>query len=122
MRRSRKPVWAFAVHRGFESLPLRSRMASVGQPQALPVAGRRPSAVAVLDLVRRGLGLVALGGLLYCASVTAAGTGYRPTRVVPAGTGGSPDWLRGPLADLGWVLPIHDFAVYVTVMLGCFLV
>jgi alpha-1,6-mannosyltransferase len=97
-------------------------MASVGQPQALPVAGRRPSLVAVLDLVRRGLGLLSLGGLVYFAFVIAAGAGYRPTRVVPARTGGFPDWLRGPLADLGWVLPIHDFAVYVTVMLGCFLV
>src|SRR2546423_6588881 len=111
MRRSRKPVWAFAVHRGFESLPLRSRMASVGQPQALPVAGRRPSAVAVLDLVRRGLGMLSLGGLLYFAFVIAAGAGYRPTRVVPARTGGFPDWLGGPLADLGWVLPLPDFAL-----------
>jgi alpha-1,6-mannosyltransferase len=97
-------------------------MASVGQPQALTVAGRRPSLVAVRDLARRGLGLLSLGGLVYFAFVIVAGAGYRPTRVVPARTGGFPDWLRGPLGDLGWVLPIHDFAAYTTVMLGCFLV
>jgi alpha-1,6-mannosyltransferase len=97
-------------------------MASVGQPQALPVTARRPSLAAALDAARRGLGLLSLGGLLYLAFIIVAGAGYRPTKVVPARSGGFPDWLRGPLAELGWVLPIHDFAVYVTWMLGCFLI
>src|SRR5919197_5012746 len=125
MRRSRKPVWAFSVHRGFESLPLRSsrsrEMASVGQPQALPVPARRASLAPVLEHVRRGLGLLSLGGLVYCGYVIASGAANRPTLLVPARTGGFPLWLRGPLTDLGFFLRYHDFAIYVVVMLGCFL-
>src|SRR5215218_4735304 len=40
MRRSRKPLWAFLVHRGFESLPLRSSARPV--PPSL-LAGRGAS-------------------------------------------------------------------------------
>jgi alpha-1,6-mannosyltransferase len=97
-------------------------MASVGQPSTLPAAAGGASLAGVRDLARRGLGLLSLGGLVGLALVIVAGAAYRPTRVVPARSGGFPDWLRGPLGDLGWVLNLHDFGAYVTAMLGCFLV
>ena len=97
-------------------------MASVGQSQALPVPARRTALPAVLGYVRRALGVLSLAGLVYCAYVIASGAAYRPTLVVPARSGGFPLWLRGPLSDLGYFLRLHDFAVYVLVMLGFFAV
>jgi alpha-1,6-mannosyltransferase len=91
-------------------------MSTVGQPRVLPLP-----AVGLVHL-RRLLGLVSLGGLLYCGYVIVSGAANRPTLLVPARSGGFPLWLRGPLSDLGYYLHYHDFAIYVVAMLGCFLV
>jgi alpha-1,6-mannosyltransferase len=91
-------------------------MSTVGQPRALSVP-----TVGLVQL-RRLLGLVSLGGLLYCSYVIVSGAANRPGLLVPARSGGFPLWLRGPLGDLGYFLHYHDFAIYVVAMLGCFLV
>jgi alpha-1,6-mannosyltransferase len=72
--------------------------------------------------LRRLLGLVSLGGLLYCSWVIVTGAANLPTRLVPGRSGGFPLWLRGPLGDLGTPLHYHDFVVLVVVMLGLFVV
>src|SRR5919201_5274673 len=97
-------------------------MAFVGQPQALPVPARPAALPAVLGLVRRGVGLLSLGGLVYCSWVIVSGAAYRPTLLVPARNGGFPFFLRGPLSDLGYFLHFADFPRYVVGMLGCFLI
>ena len=73
-------------------------------------------------LSRRVLGVFSLAGLALCAWVIVTGAAYRPTPLVPARQGGFPLWLRGPLGDLGGYLPYHDFAVWMIVMLGVWLV
>lgn len=70
----------------------------------------------------RGLGLISIGGLVYCSYVIVSGAAYRPSRLVPARSGGFPGWLRGPLTEIGFQLTRSDFATYVLVMLGCFLI
>src|SRR4051812_38446859 len=99
-------------------------MASAGQPHALS-AGERPrpaAGAAVLLAVRRLLGLASIAGLSVCAWAIVSGAAYRPTALVPARTGGFPLWLRGPLGSLGGYLPYSDFAVWMVVMMGIFLV
>ncbi len=99
-------------------------MASAGQPHALN-AGERPrpaAGAAVLLAVRRLLGLASIAGLSVCAWAIVTGASYRPTALVPARTGGFPLWLRGPLGDLGGYLPYSDFAIWMAVMMGIFLV
>ena len=99
-------------------------MASAGQPHALS-AGERPrpaAGAAVLLAVRRLLGLASIAGLSVCAWAIVSGAAYRPTALVPARVGGFPLWLRGPLGSLGGYLPYSDFAVWMVVMMGIFLV
>lgn len=71
---------------------------------------------------RRLLGVASLVGLAICAWAIVTGAAYRPTALVPARTGGFPLWLRGPLGSLGGFLPYSDFAVWMLVMMGIFLV
>jgi uncharacterized membrane protein len=98
-------------------------MASVGEPHALRARlGRRPTAAAVLEAVRRLLGVASIAGLSVCAWAIVTGAAYRPTALVPARTGGFPLWLRGPLGGLGGYLPYSDFAIWMVVMTGIFLV
>ncbi len=99
-------------------------MASAGQPHALS-AGERPrpaAGAAVLLAVRRLLGLASIAGLSVCAWAIVSGAAYRPTALVPARAGGFPLWLRGPLGSLGGYLPYSDFAIWMVVMMGIFLV
>ena len=99
-------------------------MASAGQPHALS-AGERPrpaAGAAVLLAVRRLLGLASIAGLSVCAWAIVSGAAYRPTALVPARAGGFPLWLRGPLGSLGGYLPYSDFAIWMVVMTGIFLV
>ena len=70
---------------------------------------------------RRALGGLSLAGLALCAWVIVTGAAYRPTPLVPARQGGFPLWLRGPLGDLGGYLPYGDFAVWMLVMCGVWL-
>jgi Glycosyltransferase family 87 len=94
-------------------------MASVGQQHVLPARTRRP--VAALGLARRLLGVASIAGLGLCAWVIVTGAAYRPTVLVPARTGGFPLWLRGPLGDFSGYLTYADFAVWMVVMTGIFL-
>ena len=73
-------------------------------------------------LARRGIGVASLAGLAVCAWAVVTGAAYRPTPLVPARTGGFPPWLRGPLGDLGGYLPYEDFALWMVVMCGVWLV
>jgi uncharacterized membrane protein len=99
-------------------------MASVGEPHALSAQERpRPEVgAAVLLAIRRLLGLASIAGLSICAWAIVSGAAYRPTALVPARVGGFPLWLRGPLGSLGGYLPYSDFAVWMVVMMGIFLV
>jgi hypothetical protein len=92
-------------------------MASVGHAPGLPAARATASARA-----RVALGAVALAGIVFCSYSIAAGAAYRPTTLVPGRTGGFPPWLRGALSGLDGYLTRTDFATYVLVMCGCFLV
>jgi alpha-1,6-mannosyltransferase len=76
----------------------------------------------VPELARRVAGVASLAGLLLCAWVIVSGASYRPTALVPARQGGFPLWLRGPLGELGGYLPYSDFAVWMVVMTGIFVV
>ncbi len=99
-------------------------MASAGQPHVLS-AGERPrpaAGAAVLLAVRRLLGLASIAGLSICAWAIVSGAAYRPTALVPARAGGFPLWLRGPLGSLGGYLPYSDFAIWMVVMMGIFLI
>ncbi len=99
-------------------------MASAGQPHALS-AGERPrpaAGAAALLAVRRLLGLASIAGLSVCAWAIVSGAAYRPTALVPARAGGFPLWLRGPLGSLGGYLPYSDFAIWMVVMMGIFLI
>jgi glycosyl transferase family 87 len=73
-------------------------------------------------LARRALGVASLTGLAVCAWVIVTGAAYRPTPLVPGRQGGFPLWLRGPLGDLGGYLPYDDFAAWMVVMCGVWLV
>lgn len=73
-------------------------------------------------LARRAVGIASLAGLALCAWVIVTGAAYRPTRLVPGRQGGFPPWLRGPLGDLGGYLPYGDFAIWMVVMCGVWLV
>jgi hypothetical protein len=97
-------------------------MASVGQPSVLSVPRRRVSPGDAALTLRRALGLASLAGLVYCSFVIASSAAFRPSILVPARVGGFPGWLRGPLSDVGYIVSIHDFAVYALSMTGCFLV
>src|SRR4051794_17724751 len=99
-------------------------MASVGETHALSARERpRPAAGSGLFLaVRRLLGLASIAGLSVCAWAIVTGAAYRPTALVPARTGGFPLWLRGPLGDFGGYLLYSDFAVWMFVMMGIFLI
>jgi Glycosyltransferase family 87 len=97
-------------------------MATVGRPQALPAPARRVTPAAAASAARRILGLASLVGLVWCAWAIVTGAAYRPTELVPARLGGFPLWLRGPLGDLGGFLPLTDFALYVLLMCGLFVV
>jgi alpha-1,6-mannosyltransferase len=77
---------------------------------------------ALLLAIRRLLGLASIAGLSICAWAIVSGAAYRPTALVPANTGGFPLWLRGPLGAAGGYLTYSDFAVWMTVMMGIFLV
>lgn len=66
--------------------------------------------------------MASLAGLVWCSWVIVTGAAYRPTALVPSRVGGFPLWLRGPLGDLGGILPLPDFGTYVLVMCGCFIV
>lgn len=77
---------------------------------------------AALLAVRRLLGLASITGLGICSWAIVSGAAYRPTALVPARTGGFPPWLRGPLNGAGGYLPYSDFAVWIVVMMGVFLV
>ncbi len=89
-------------------------MAAAGQLSRAMPAAAAPA--------RRVLGVAALAGLALCAWVIVSGAAYRPTPLVPGRQGGFPLWLRGPLGELGGYLPYHDFAVWMIVMLGAWLV
>jgi alpha-1,6-mannosyltransferase len=99
-------------------------MASVGELHALRARERpqRSTGAAILLAVRRLLGLASIAGLSICAWAIVTGASYRPTALVPARTGGFPLWLRGPLGDLGGYLPYSDFAIWMVVMMGIFVV
>ena len=98
-------------------------MASVGQPHARSARERsRPKRAAVLLVVRQVLGLASIAGLTICSWAIVTGAAYRPTALVPARTGGFPLWLRGPLDGLGGYLLYSDFAIWMIVMTGIFLI
>jgi alpha-1,6-mannosyltransferase len=83
-------------------------------------AERNPRALSgeeIALLGRQTLALISLAGLTLCAWVIVTGAAYRPTRLVPARQGGFPEWLRGPLGDLGGLLPYRDFAGWMVAML-----
>ena len=77
---------------------------------------------AALLLARRVLGLASIVGLTVCSWAIVTGAAYRPTALVPARTGGFPLWLRGPLGGLGGYLPYSDFAIWLVMMTGIFVV
>lgn len=98
-------------------------MASVGQRHALRAQERpRPRGATVLLVVRQVLGLVSIAGLSVCSWAIVTGAAYRPTALVPGRTGGFPLWLRGPLDGAGGYLLYSDFAVWMIVMTGIFVV
>lgn len=69
------------------------------------------------------LGIAALAGMLVAGVVLGAGAaGQRLYFFVPAARPGFPDWMRGPLADLGLRLDPHDGAVLLVVLFACYLV
>jgi alpha-1,6-mannosyltransferase len=83
-------------------------------------AERNPRALSgeeIALLGRQALALLTLAGLTLGAWVIVTGAAYRPTRLVPARQGGFPEWLRGPLGDLGGVLTYRDFAGWMVAML-----
>src|SRR3954469_3120800 len=98
-------------------------MASVGDSHALPARERpRPAVRATMLLaLRRVLGLVSIVGLTVCSWAIVTGAAYRPTALVPSRTGGFPLWLRGPLGGFSGYLPYSDFAIWMVVMTGIFL-
>ncbi|MDX6650018.1 MAG: alpha,6-mannosyltransferase [Solirubrobacteraceae bacterium] len=88
-------------------------------------AERNPRALSgeeIALLGRQAVGALSLAGLALCSWVIVTGAAYRPTRLVPARQGGFPDWLRGPLGDLGGLLPYRDFAGWMVAMLVLWLV
>lgn len=97
------------------------RMASAGQstspPEIAPI-----SAAEGLHVARQALAVASLAGLTICAWVIVTGAAYRPNRLVPARQGGFPDWLRGPLGELGGLLPYSDWAGWMVAMLAFWLV
>jgi alpha-1,6-mannosyltransferase len=69
------------------------------------------------------IGIAALAGMLAAGVVLGAGAaGQRLYFFVPAARSGFPDWMRGPLPDLGLRLDPHDGAVLLVVLFACYLV
>jgi len=72
---------------------------------------------------RRALGIAALLGMLVAGAILAAAAASTRLLVfVPAAKREFPDWLRGPLADLGLRLDAHGGAVTLVVLFACYLV
>jgi alpha-1,6-mannosyltransferase len=73
--------------------------------------------------LRRALGIGALAGILVAGVVLGAGAaGERLIFFVPAAQRSFPDWMRGPLADLGLRLDAHDGAALLVVLFAFYLV
>src|SRR5436190_15134638 len=69
----------------------------------------------------RALGTLGLLGVLATSLLVAAGAAGGPTRFVPARSGGWPDWLAGPLADLHLGLGGDRFQTLTLLMAGGYL-
>ena len=79
--------------------------------------GERLSAAAVA----RAAAVIALAAMAVAAVLICLEAGARATTVVPASVRDYPDWLRGPLPELGDGLTEGRFAVLFLVMCGCYL-
>lgn len=66
--------------------------------------------------------LVALGALAVCGVVTAVGLGASLPPLAPFNEPGRPDWLGGPLADIGPGLGRLTFVVLLVIMLALYAV
>jgi hypothetical protein len=69
-----------------------------------------------LDRALRALGALGLLGVLGSVFLVAAGAARSPSTFVPARSGGWPDWLAGPLQDLGVGLTDASFQAYVLIL------
>lgn len=86
-----------------------------------PLGTRLPAGAAAQ--AQRIAGLGALSGMLVAGAVLAAGAaGQRLYYFVPAEKGGYPDWLRGPLAELGITLTAFQGARLIVAMSLCYVV
>src|SRR5947207_9979185 len=72
-------------------------------------------------VIRRGLALVSLVGLVWCALIIVSAAASHPLREIPGRLGGFPGWFRGPLSIGGYVLRPSQVAALVVVMVGCYL-
>jgi alpha-1,6-mannosyltransferase len=100
--------------------------AATGSPRA-PVGGQVPPGghlragrAAALGVrpgsLARALGLVGLVAIVTSVFLVAAGAATRPTSLVPARSGGWPDWLSGPLRGLDIGISRGSFQAYTLVM------
>ncbi|HEY8867686.1 MAG TPA: hypothetical protein VIM22_12175 [Solirubrobacteraceae bacterium] len=97
-------------------------MASVGQSPALPFPAQPGAGALSVVALRRALALLSFAGLLLSSFVIVSSAATSPSVLVPSRYGGFPFWLRGALSGLGWLLDRSQFATWVMVMLGCYLV
>ena len=88
-------------------------------PRAVAVRVGRPDA----PVLRRALGIGALGGVVAAGLALAAGAaGERLYVLLPAAHGGFPGWLRGPLAGIGLRLDASVVSGLLVVAFACYLV
>ncbi len=97
-------------------------MASVGRSPALPLPALGARSTDAVGVVRRVLGVASLAGLVAATLVLVSAAASYPIEAVPARLGGFPGWLRGPLSGTGSLLTESDFAIWILIMTGCYLV
>lgn len=71
--------------------------------------------------LKRLAAALALAGILATSLVIAIEAAARPSLLVPAGSGGFPDWLAGPFRGLGGGVTSEQFAWLLVAMCLCYL-
>lgn len=69
----------------------------------------------------RALGALGLAGILASVFLIAAGSATRPSALVPARSGGWPDWMAGPLRGLDVGISRGSFQAYMLIMCAGYL-
>src|SRR5438552_1258335 len=94
----------------------------VGAPVA---AGERPGGRAATGAPAgafvRALGYLGLVGIVTSVFLVAAGAATRPTSLVPARSGGWPDWLAGPLRGLDIGISRGSFQAFTVLMCASYI-